>query len=366
MGHRARQHFPALDGLRGIGAALVMLLHISCVDPLTTLFSRGYLAVDFFFILSGFVIGHVYEAQMTGPDARPLSRYVRIRLARLYPLMAVGLILGIVNDGPKLSSDSLPLIILHVLTLPSFWAHGLLFALNSPEWSLYFELVANFVHALVCRLLTIAVLLGIVIVSALLLIATALHFGSADVGVSGENFTGGFPRVAFGFFTGVLIHRLWALGRLPRISGGAWKALVLFPAVVLLAGLSTLSRPLVDLVIIVGVFPALLCLALGDALPRVFEGAALFSGRLSYPIYAIHVPIIALVARWVPFAGEDVATRLGGWLLVLIVILAAAYCLERFYDRPVRRWLQTPGSRRLVRPLRRPTSQDAAPRPWRG
>lgn len=90
-----------LDALRGLGACLVLLLHLQCATQALPLFQRGYLAVDMFFILSGFVIGQRYDEALTR-RVLTVRSYVRRRLARIYPIIFMGLALGV---AAALTSD---------------------------------------------------------------------------------------------------------------------------------------------------------------------------------------------------------------------------------------------------------------------
>lgn len=89
-----KPHYELLDGLRGVAALLVVFYHIfeglsfAAGGTLITVINHGYLAVDFFFILSGFVIGYAYDDRLG--KSMSLGNFFKRRLIRLHPMIVMG------------------------------------------------------------------------------------------------------------------------------------------------------------------------------------------------------------------------------------------------------------------------------------
>jgi peptidoglycan/LPS O-acetylase OafA/YrhL len=342
------QHFLALDGLRGVAALAVMVMHKGRWFYAPGGFiQHAWLAVDFFFLLSGFVIAAAYERRLTveGAGRMALPAFARVRLIRLYPMILLGLLLGVAwplvrlacgdagaaGLGPVLFSFARSLLL---LPPPGVDPVGVgIFPLNGPMWSLLFELAVNLAYVLIVRRLTLPVLIAIVAISALL-VAT-LPFGSGlDAGSEPNDFWWGVPRTSFGFFAGVLLYRLRAMGRLPSIGAPVW-ALALAITALFLVPHSQPWTPAFQIGTLFLVFPAILILgANAPASPRL-DGLSRLSGGLSYPIYALHYPLLIIVGGMVSRYVH--APWLG--LLGYPLVLGLCWLAWRFYDEPARAWL---------------------------
>ncbi|MDR6790847.1 peptidoglycan/LPS O-acetylase OafA/YrhL [Sphingomonas sp. BE138] len=334
-----KDHYPSLDALRGIGAFFVLVLHLSCADPVTHLFARGYLGVDLFFQLSGFVIGHAYQTDLQ-QGSITLSAYLQSRVRRLYPMIFLGALLSLCFVSYDIAPPSLFVQIgAQAAIVPLLWATGPIFPLNTPQWSLFFELAANLAHGVVARHLGVGRLGMIVLGSAALFCGAIMQLGSADIGVASGGVAGGFARVAFGFFTGLLMQRLWVKGVPRSFPNSSLAAMALFVMVVIGAGRVTIPRALVDGCVAMVFCPAVVWLALSDPRPFRFPRLARQAGRLSYPIYAIHVPLITAAYHVVDVSGSGVASRSLLWMVMILVVVVLADVLERVYDRPLRHWL---------------------------
>jgi peptidoglycan/LPS O-acetylase OafA/YrhL len=337
-----------LDGLRGLAALLVVYHHqhlagISDAPP------AAYLAVDLFFLMSGFVIAHAYEGRL-GDGMAPLY-FMRLRLVRLYPLYILGsaLGLGVALAFWRLSGmhPATPLELVRATAsalamLPYFDADPSLvaFPLNGPAWSLFFELGVNLVYAAIAVRLSSRALAGVCVGCAVLLAVLAARAGNLNLGIQSLGFLGGAPRVAFSFFGGVLIYRLYRQGRAPRIGASPLWALVLGLALLCAPSCGAFAVPVALGEVLIG-FPVVLWLAVGSTEPPdwLARGFAL-AGEASYPLYAIHGPIVV---------GLMMASRFWNWPLTQVrlevafalplVLAAAALWLSRAYDRPVRAFL---------------------------
>jgi peptidoglycan/LPS O-acetylase OafA/YrhL len=329
-----------LDELRGIAAVGVLVFHIGTRGGGPALLPNGFLAVDFFFMLSGFVIAEAYEQRLLAGMA--LRDFAARRLIRMAPVAMLGALLGgaylLARHGIAPGrSDPLGELIagnaLNLLMLPKLW-HGPatgweLFPANGPLWSLFFEIVINFVWAATLTGRSARTLALWVIASGAALVVCGLHAGSLDLGWQATSLAGGLARVSFGFGVGLLLHR----GRrfLPRMGGAAaWAALV--------ALLYFLALPLHavgwSLVVVLVCLPAVLAVAIAAGDCAVLPAGA-FLGRLSYPLYGVHVPLIAVAAGAIKHAGGGAA---GGWTMLLLVPLAlsAAWAVLIGWDEPIR------------------------------
>jgi peptidoglycan/LPS O-acetylase OafA/YrhL len=348
MSGQPSQRFVALDGVRGVAALLVMGLHIAaCLG--SGLLGHGYLMVDLFFLMSGFVLSAGYGARLAeGGQGR---WFAGKRLIRLYPLALIGLLLGLGVAAGLSAMGTRPLeahpgllFVLGAAFLP-WLAGGLISPFNGPAWSLQLELWINLAYGFVARWLTDQRLIALVAVAALMLVASTVAFGQFDNGFASNDATrsagpwsylGGWARVGFAFPAGILLHRLWSAGRLGAFAARStgW----LLPVLLLLVALPPMGLPPVfDLAVVLLLFPAAVSLAANARVEgwtgRLFEGL----GRLSYGLYVLHGPILVAFKALEP-AGLALPLRLGWYGLAALLAMAAAALAERWIDRPVRRW----------------------------
>src|SRR5262249_54882476 len=219
-----------------------------------------------------------------------------------------------------------------------------IYPLDGPGWSLFFELFINVVFALLVRRLSVRVLAAILSLSGVALGISAFVFGKLDLGWSWDNFVGGFPRVAYGFFAGVLIYRLRDHVRL------ALPPFVGFAALLILFMIPTPPawRWLYDLAAATLFFPILVAVSAGSRVRGVLGYASATAGALSYGIYILHVPIWDWLKTGMPvvYVGWDALPASVHYAIVAVVAIIAAALLDAVYDTPVRRWL----SRRRLKP----------------
>ncbi len=330
--------------MRGVAALVVLVGHglvganVSWFSPLPV--PRAYLAVDFFFLLSGFILARVYERRFVeGMTARQfmLQRYIR-----LYPLFLIGLTVGIVSAliTNAMHRGSLPLGAIgtaattELFMLPSPTWHYIphIFPLNKPGWSLFFELVANAIYAFAWTKLSNRVLAVIVATSGAALIYLCAHGGGYG-GAGWGDFAWGFPRVCFSFFLGVLIGRCYR-SRFVQSPLAALLPIALLPILFL----PQMAGPVLELVIAMLVFP--LIVAAGASIEPRSPRGYVFLGSISYPLYAIHEPLLYFFWRvlvFFRFSPEQIAPASGIAFAALVIWLS--WWLERNYDIPIRGWL---------------------------
>uniref|UniRef100_UPI00286BBA1D acyltransferase family protein n=1 Tax=Sphingomonas sp. TaxID=28214 RepID=UPI00286BBA1D len=202
------QRVGSLDGLRGIAAIIVLLHHASAQVGGFPLFGSGYLAVDFFFMLSGYVVALAYERRLAGELGA--ARFMVLRIKRLYPLMAIGIIAGaaVALAGGMPGAAVGWHLAAQLAFVPIIAGSAGLYILNGVQWSLFFELFANAMHAVQLRRWSGRAMVAAVIASLVLLAWTASRFEWFGLGDRGNNFIGGFPRVAFAYCVGVAMVRL--------------------------------------------------------------------------------------------------------------------------------------------------------------
>lgn len=343
----ARSHIVALDGLRGIAAISVMLGHIHFGQKLG-LFTHSGLAVDFFLFLSGFVISLAYQRRLeTGMQFR---EFMLARVLRLYPMIAVGTLVGMAfafQDEfivKQTSDDGLVLFrvfALHMLMIP-FATPGMPFLLNFVWWSLFWELVLNALHALSARWLTQTRTLVIFALSLAGLAWVAKLFGTVFVGFGNEvNFLAGGLRLGFCYLGGILTYQ--HRNRISDVVPALPFPIVALGLFALLAMPVDISGPIAGLLTLGFALPLMLALGVKAKGARVGARAL---GILSYPLYAIHAPIVNYVqshlvgATIAPFAVIRLAT--------IGLLLVTSYCLGRWVDLTLVHWARNRKAERHV------------------
>jgi peptidoglycan/LPS O-acetylase OafA/YrhL len=300
----SRKRYLTLDGLRGVASLMVVLFHSQMIG--TWLPRFGHLAVDLFFLLSGFVLAEAYYPRFNlGMGAR---EFIFVRVARLYPLYFLGLMLGLGTAfvSPLLIQPTAKAIgacfVANLFGLPSpplenFQVAGgsLIFPLNIPFWSLFFEFwVANLIFVLLRNILLGKALFFLISACGLGLLITEKIFYTLSVGWHWTDFLAGFPRVGFSFFTGVFISTVHRSKRL-KIRLPSWLVIISLP-ILLSVPLDGRLAHLYELACLLLIFPVLIYLGADAVERRPWVGEAL--GDASYAIYTIHFPLLIFVA-WV-------------------------------------------------------------------
>lgn len=364
-----KPHYELLDGLRGVAALLVVFYHIfegfsfAGGGTLITVINHGYLAVDFFFILSGFVIGYAYDDRWK--KNLTLKGFFKRRLIRLHPMIVMGAVIGCITffiqggvkwDGTQVATSAVMLaLLLAMFFIPAYpgagydvRGNGEMFSLNGPSWSLFFEYIGNLLYALFIHRLGNKALTVLVILLGLGLswfaLSDVVGYGMIGVGwtLDGLNFWGGMLRMLFPFTLGMLISRNF---RPLKVRGAFWICSVILLAlfcVPYIEGHSPVClNGVFEMVCIVVIFPMLVCLgASGQTTDKRSTRICKFLGDISYPLYAIHYPLMYLFYAWLI---ENKLYTLGEtWPMAVLVYFGSivlAYLCLKLYDEPVRKWL---------------------------
>lgn len=329
-----RQHFILLDATRGIAAIAVMLYHFEGQSD-TRLVHLGYLAVDYFLLLSGFVVALSYEQKMS--ERMTFSGFLTLRVLRLWPMIvAAGLIATLAWKLDRGHVDRLTAVF--QLALIPLLTSSRLFPYNIALWSLFLEILANILHYLLIRRCSLCglvmILIGLVAINGSLLAAT----GTLNWGPSPRELVPAFSRIMMSYVAGVIFYRLYLAGRLPRVKlPGAlgWLTPLLIVFIPLLAP-STMSR-MVTILALACLFPLALVLGLNASPPYRQSHFKTFRwlGGISYPLYTIHLPMLRLwmASGWLAFSAPH--HRLAWWTMALTTILVAS-AFERWFDAPIR------------------------------
>ena len=355
-----KPHYEILDGLRGVAALVVVCFHLFeafATSHLDQRINHGYLAVDFFFILSGFVIGYAYDDRW---KKMKTWDFLKRRFIRLHPMVVIGAVIGAVmfyfQGCPVWDVSKVSVGILLVATLmnallipatPGVEIRGVteMFPLNGPSWSLFFEYIGNVLYALFIRRLPTGALLALVLLAAGGLAAFAILGPLGDICVgfalTGENILGGSLRLLFSFSAGLLLFRLF---KPARIRGAFWicsLAVVALLAVPRIGGSEHLwMNGLFDTLCAVVVFPLLVFLgASGRTTDKTTARICKFLGDISYPLYMVHYPFIYLYYAWVKNENLTFAQSLPGAAALVVGSILLAYLCLKLYDEPVRRFL---------------------------
>jgi peptidoglycan/LPS O-acetylase OafA/YrhL len=366
--------YEALDGLRGIAALCVMAGHICETLHIPWWPPNLFLAVDVFFMMSGFVIAHSYGQRLH--DTMSAWTYLGRRIVRLYPMFIAGLLIGVgalclgVSNGAidYRGKDILVGTLLNAAYLPFLNTArigplvGSIFPADPPAWSLLLEMLASAGFLLLFGLRR-TTLLAIALACLGLTVAAGIYFGRAPGGTEiwlnngwgTKNMLGGLPRVGFGFTFGVLLYRLSHAVRARRLASALahapYASFALYAVLFAVLIFPKYARGLYPLAVLTVVAPAIV---VASAFLRPRNGpeikVAWFLGWISYPIYCLHYPIL----RWVLFSGVAGPGIPAIAAVSAVATLLAAVALTKWYDEPVRAVL----SRRLS-PPRQPALSGA-------
>jgi peptidoglycan/LPS O-acetylase OafA/YrhL len=338
--------FVTLDAMRGVAAVVVVWFHMA-LKHWMPLPAFGHLAVDMFFLLSGFVLALANDPRFA-QGATAIS-FLRKRVVRLYPIYLVGCALGalalLVSSSPNLRGGyPVGALLANAALLPYPAAHAKLaplFVVDGPAWSLCLEFyVANLLYAVGWKALKGRVLVLLIAASVTAVIIAQHHYVNLSGGAGFETWPEGLARVMASFFGGVLLARTYK----------RYKPSVRLPGWLIIAGLAALlfapvSGPIAqpyELFCVLVAFPTLIYYGAESTSRRPGLGKML--GDASYSLYVVHVPMLYFIM----FALAHTHTRPNPAIafMTLVGLLGVSYALDRLVDEPVRAWLTAGVGRR--------------------
>lgn len=353
---QTKQHFEILDGLRGIAALAVVVFHFMewvFTDPSKNFIGHGFLAVDFFFCLSGFVIGYAYDDRIAKMGLR---KFFASRIIRLHPLVILGSILGLLaflfdpfGGHPELYSAGKIILAFFcsilLIPFPVLEDRGFnLFGFNAPAWSLFWEYIANIVYAFVLYRISRYYLLLLTILSAIAICFVGYHSGNLLGGWSGPTFWDGCARISYSFLAGLLIYRSnWII---KNKFGFIGLSILLFLAFIMpFSKWNWFSEPL----IVLFYFPLLIALGAGATLSNGLKKFCVFSGKISYPLYMTHYAILWMFGNYYTNHKPDYTQVAIITIAGLILLIMVAYLAMMLYDIPLRKYLSTKWNEKLAK-----------------
>jgi peptidoglycan/LPS O-acetylase OafA/YrhL len=333
------KHYLELDGLRGVAAFAVLLFHRRTWFGGEFFLGHAYLAVDFFFILSGFVIALAYGRRLTSNNS--LLPYLRDRAIRLYPLMilaaAVGFTAACLGTDAASGKSIVEIGAAAVASgfgAPAIWDRNP-FWINGPIWSLSFEIAVNVLYGFIAFGLTTRRLHYLIGASVFAMILISWHLGGFVVGGHRSTMPMGIVRVVASFFIGIALYRLHLLGILANGGKRWWIAPALIASFVILPKDSSWSF-IYDPVVVFLLYPTLVLAAAGSA--AIMARVAVWSGAVSFPLYVLHEPLLRVLEHAFLSAGDSGPLAIK--LLCVGLTVAIAWASLRFYDIPVRTMLR--------------------------
>ena len=370
----SKPRYEILDGLRGVAALIVVAFHLFETysrGPMYQILNHGYLAVDFFFVLSGFVIGYAYDDRW---DKMSMWGFFKRRLIRLQPMVILGSIIGalvfyfgasqmfaqIIETPWWMVVISLVLACMMLPVPPGMDIRGWqeMNALNGASWSLTWEYLANILYATVMRRMSVPVLSVFVVISAYLTLDIVFNIDTFALleGRSAEMHTliGGWSltptqlyiglsRLCFPFFCGLLMFRL---GKRISLRGGFWwcSAIIVVILVIPCLGVpdSRWADGIYNAVAVIVLFPLLVITGAGSKMTdRKTIAACKWLGAISYPLYITHFPWVYMQMAWAEAHPDaPVGTHIFVAVSVLIIAISIAYASMKLYDEPIREWLK--------------------------
>lgn len=343
---KTKQHFEILDGLRGVAALAIVVFHfmeMAYSDYSKNFIGHGFLAVDFFFCLSGFVIGYAYDDRITKMG---VVEFFKSRLIRLHPLVIFGSVLGLIaflfdpfGGHPELYSAGRIILVflcsVFLIPFPVIQERAFnLFSFNAPSWSLFWEYVANILYAFILCRLSRRLLVLLAIVSAVALCLVIYHSGNLMGGWDKSSFWDGGARISYSFLAGLLIYRFnWIIKNNLGFIGLA--------VLLVLAFIMPFSKWnwLSESIAVLFYFPLLIALGAGAMLSPGLRKLCTFSGNISYPLYMTHYAVLWMFGNY--YSTHKPGTYQLAFIIItgVILLVSAAYLVMVLYDIPVRRYL---------------------------
>ncbi len=377
----SKPRYVVLDGLRGVAALIVVGFHLfetyrtSLSDQII---NHGYLAVDFFFVLSGFVIGYAYDGRWRNMST---VEFFKRRLTRLHPMVVFSVIVGAAfyffqgyYSPASLEGNGWVIFLLCVLTdlflIPTGPAidvrgWGEITSFNGPSWSLMFEYIGNILYAFIFRHLPKAALAVILVCSMFFTMDLALGwdvfnlFPEPKYNVIGgwvldlPHMYTGFVRLIYPFVCGLLMSRILPSHATAKNPGGSpihlkgafwWCSLVIVAALAMpcIGGGSGVADGLYQCLVIWLVFPVVVLAGAGGTINnKATERICNILGEISYPLYIVHYPVAMMQFKWIRrYPDAPLWMHVGVFVSVYVISLVIAYGALKTFDEPVRGWLK--------------------------
>eukprot|EP01057_Protomagalhaensia_wolfi_P003282 Protomagalhaensia_wolfi_Nauph_80__3281@NODE_333_length_2766_cov_10_232490_g250_i0_p2_GENE_NODE_333_length_2766_cov_10_232490_g250_i0NODE_333_length_2766_cov_10_232490_g250_i0_p2_ORF_typecomplete_len392_score20_21Acyl_transf_3/PF01757_22/5_9e30DUF1624/PF07786_12/0_084DUF1624/PF07786_12/6_2e02_NODE_333_length_2766_cov_10_232490_g250_i021177 len=379
-----KQRLITLEGLRGIAAITILLFHLSetwSKGPAYTVVNHGYLTVEFFYLLSGFVSGYAYR---DGLDQLTSRSFFMRRIVRLHPLAFAGSLMGgmlfYLGASPQFPAVAqarpwqvfLTMILsMLLIPIPQRWdirGWKEMFPLNGPAWCILSEYVGSMVYFTILKGLSMTALGVCTIISAFFTLDLTL--GLDVFGIMGDraklahtvqggwilstaHIYIGIVRYLFPFLCGLWLGRRHAQptetgSKTPAlVDDDFWMCVAIFGILVGMPRLGGDKAPwknkIYEAIVILIAIPLLVAMASNIDIrnPRTVK-ICRWLGDLSYPLSVTHYPLIYIHMAFAanhPMVSQ--AIQLLSCVVVGLTAIALAYVLMVFYDRPVREWIVT-------------------------
>lgn len=374
----SKPRYEILDGLRGVAAVMVVCFHLFetySAGVVHQIINHGYLAVDFFFMLSGFVIGYAYDERLKSGKLSTKD-FLKRRFIRLHPLVCMGALVGFLlfyfGGGPDFAimADAkwwqlVVLLLIAFTMIPvskgmDVRGWGETYPLNGATWSLFLEYIANLLYVFLIRRLG-KLALGICIaLFALLTITLTFNMDPFGVfpdgnyaaytviggwGVDAQQLYVGFTRLLYPFFMGLLLSRV---GKFITVNGAFWWCaliIIVCQAMPRVGGVEPENfwmNGLYEAVVILAVFPLVVAMGAGGKVTGAkTQKICKFLGDISYPLYITHYPLIYMQMGWaLNHKDAPMGQHIMVAISILVIAIALAWASLKLYDEPVRAWLR--------------------------
>ena len=369
----SKPRYEILDGLRGVASIMVVFFHLFetyAKAPAYQIINHGYLAVDFFFVLSGFVIGYAYDDRW---DRMTTWGFFKRRLVRLHPMVIMGTVIGaclyffgqcegfgLIGDIPGWKVALA--FVMGLFMIPcgpgmDIRGWGETNSFNGPNWSLTWEYVANILYAFIFRRLGKIALAVLTAAAAFCTLDLCLNWNVFGLlteardpqiytviggwSLTSEQIYIGMTRLFYPFLSGLLISRI---GRFINVKEGFWWCsliLVIIFSLPCIGGEGSILNGYYNALCILILFPVVVMMGAGSRIKGERSARiCTFLGELSYPLYITHYPLMYMQMSWAWSHPEaPVYAHVMVAIGVFILSIGMAYACLKLYDLPVRKWL---------------------------
>jgi len=344
---KTKQHFEVLDGLRGIAAIAVVVFHFMEMwisDYSKNFIAHGFLAVDFFFCLSGFVIGYAYDDRI---KEMGVKEFFKSRMIRLHPLVILGSILGLLTFlfdpfGTYQEAYGIGRVLLiflcsiFLIPFPTMTERSFNnFSFNAPAWSLFWEYIANIFYVLILCRISRRVLFVLTIISGGMLFYVCNRSGNISGGWGGDNFWDGSIRIAYSFMAGLFVYRSnWIIKNKLGFIGMSVLLSLAF-----IMPYNDSWNWLTESIVVLFYFPFLIAMGAGSVPAQGIKRLCSFSGKISYPLYMTHYTVIWVFLNY--YKSNHPSTTQTTIIIATgtTLLIGIAYLTMVGYDIPIRKYL---------------------------